>query len=132
MNNSTDYKYMIQDMNRIYFGANYTYAEMLEEDEIPMKFKTAIHRIFAKDIPLTATLAEQLSLVEETQMSYLAYHQLKIKIKVTSLHPTEKGYESKYLTFDEFMEEEQSKVRAEESFVEEIMIKKLHLMAFSL
>lgn len=132
LNNSSDFKYFIQDMNRFYLGANYTYEEMIMSEDIPHKLKEAISRIFLKDTDSSTTIAGHLAKLQGAQISFLAYHQLKIKIKVTALQKSAKGYESSYHTFDEFIETYQEKVQRGEYFIEEITIKKLHLLAFSL
>ena len=37
-----DFKYMLQDVNRIYIGAKYTYRELIENPETAFKFMSVI------------------------------------------------------------------------------------------
>ena len=44
--NRNDFKYVIQDLSKVYIGANYTYEELQNEDDMPVKFKEAAFRVF--------------------------------------------------------------------------------------
>lgn len=138
MNHCDDYKYFMQDIGTIFVGANYTYQEVLEHEDIPFKLKEAVNRVFMKDKDKQTTFAGHLALVKEGEMSYLAFHQIKPKIKITFLKKegggkkSSLGFKNDYYSFDEFMEKYQESVRRDECFVEEICIRKLHLMGFSI
>lgn len=127
MNNENDFKYLLEDFSTVYIGANYSYKEIVEHETAPLKFKEATVRVFVKECDEKTTIAEHLSVMKEQEKSYLLYHQLKAKIKVTQLKKSGKGYQSMHYTFDEFMDQYQSKTANGECFVEEIVIKKLHL-----
>ena len=40
--NENDFKYYMQDIERHYFGARYSYNELLNNEMVPFKFKTII------------------------------------------------------------------------------------------
>lgn len=127
MNSENDFKYLLEDFSTVYIGANYSYEEIMQLETAPIKFKEATVRIFAKDCDEKTTIASHLSTMKEQDKSYLLYRQLKVKIKVTQLKKTGKEYCSNHYTFDEFMNQYQKKAVNGECFVEEIVIKKLHL-----
>ena len=126
-NHENDYKYVLEDFSTVYIGANYTFEEIMNHDAAPMKFKEAIVRIFLQEFDEKTTIAESLSNMTEHQRSYLLYHQFKIKIKVTQLKKSQLGYESKHCELDRFMKQYQKKTVHGECFIEEVVIKKLHL-----
>ncbi len=127
MNHDSDYKYLLEDFSTIYIGANYSYEEIMNHETAPLKFKEAAVRIFVQDCDERTTIAEHLAKMKEQEKSHMIYRQFKVKVKVTQLKKMQKGYESKHCTFDEFMRQYQMKVANGECFVEEIVIKKLHL-----
>ena len=54
MNN--DYKYVMHDMTNIYIGAKYTYDEIMDNDDVPFKFKTILSRYILKEVAGNTTL----------------------------------------------------------------------------
>ena len=67
-----DYKYSIQDTNRIYVGCKYTFREFLDEDEILFKLRMIIERYVLPDADPEDTL--------ETHLYYLAPESFLVKI----------------------------------------------------
>ena len=45
-----DYKYVMQDTAFLYIGGKYTYLEILENEEIPFKFRTIVERYLIPEI----------------------------------------------------------------------------------
>ncbi len=127
MNNQSDFKYLLEDFSTVYIGANYSYKEIMNHETAPLKFKEAVVRVFVKDCDERTTIAEHLTKMKEQEKSHMLYRQFKVKIKVTQLKKSRKGYESKHCALDEFMNQYQMKAANGECFVEEIVIKKLHL-----
>ncbi len=84
-----NYKYCIQDVSRIYIGCKYTFAELLEEEAIPFKFRMLAQKYILPEADLEDTL--------ETHFYYLGpegflpklYGQMKAGVKVNVLE--EKG-----------------------------------------
>ena len=45
-----DFKYVMQDVSRVYIGAKYTYREMMDSDEIPFKLKAILSHYILKEV----------------------------------------------------------------------------------
>ena len=39
-----NYKYSLQDTAKVYIGAKYTFAELLEQDDVAFKFRLIVER----------------------------------------------------------------------------------------
>lgn len=50
--NNDDFKYVLQDTNTIYFGRELTYAEMMDREDVPFKFKAVLSAHIARDTDL--------------------------------------------------------------------------------
>jgi len=131
MNNENDFKYVLEDFSTVYIGANYQYGELQVHETAPLKYKEVVARVFTHEVSPEMTVAEHLMQINPDDKSYMIYHQLKVKIKITQLKKTGKGYESKQCTLDEFMDTYQKKAMDGGCFVEEIILKKLHLVSFA-
>lgn len=142
LNSSTDYsefKYVLQDTGNYYIGSKYTYADMIELDTIPFKFKAIIDHYFSKDTELDTTLESQLYYMTKDQFSYQTYLQLKAKVKVSILVPKKKlfskeekyVYEEQIIPLKEFEEMNLAQKKSKGVIVRELVISKLALMGFS-
>lgn len=129
--NRNDFKYVIQDLSKVYIGANYTYEELQNEDDMPVKFKEAAFRVFSMETSLATTIAAHLLSIKKEDRSYFVYKQMRVKIKVTSLVRGSNGFSTGSCKLDEFMDEFQNKAVQGEYFIEELEIKKLHLAGLS-
>lgn len=129
--NRNDFKYVIQDLSKVYIGANYTYEELQNEDDMPVKFKEAAFRVFSMETSLATTIAAHLLSIKKEDRSYFVYKQMRVKIKVTSLVRGSNGFSTGSYKLDEFMDEFQNKAVQGECFIEELEIKKLHLAGLS-
>lgn len=133
--NENDYKYVIQDFSNIYIGARFSYGELAENDDAPGRFKDAVYRVFFKEVQPDVTIGEHLMGLKAGSACYLAYSQLRIKIKVTCLTKgkDKKGalketYTTKDYSLDEFLKEECIRENPEQYLIQEIYFKKRHLM----
>ncbi|MDD2973235.1 MAG: hypothetical protein PHE02_14015 [Lachnospiraceae bacterium] len=130
MNNENDFKYVLEDFSTVFMGANHKYEELMVHETAPLKFKEVVARVFTHEVSPEMTVAEHLMQLTENDKSYMIYRQLKVKIKLIQQKQSGKGYESKTCTFEEFMETYQQKAVAGDCFIEEIILKKLHLVSF--
>ena len=62
---NNDFKYVIQDTGCVYFGRELTYAEMMELDDIPFKFKAVISAHIARDIDLNMKMTDHILQISE-------------------------------------------------------------------
>lgn len=133
--NEDDYKYVIQDFSNYYIGARFSYKELAENDNTPGRLKDALYRVFYKEVDQDMTLEEHLFHLNESSMCHLAFSQLRIRIKVTSLTLKEdkkgnlkESYETKDYSLDEFLKEKENWEDFDQYLIQEISFKKRHLM----
>ena len=129
--NQNDFKYVIQDLSKVYIGANYTYEELQNEDDMPVKMKEAAFRVFSMETSLETTIAGHLLTIKNTDRSYFVYRQMRLKLKVTSLIKYKNGFNTGFYKLDEFTTHLQQKAVQGECFIEELEIKKLYLAGLS-
>ena len=67
-----DYKYSMQDTNRLYIGCKYTFRELLEEEELSFKFRLILEKYVLPEADLDDTL--------ETHLYYLGSETFLVKI----------------------------------------------------
>lgn len=129
-----DFKYVLQDTGKIYIGARYTYGEMLEEDAIPFKFKAVISHYIIKEVAEDTAPESHIFYLKETDISYMAYHQLKAKFKLSVYGKAgeegrrKAGYKSLYYRIEDIVNNASLKEKKDNIVVEEMMISKLSLM----
>ena len=130
-----DFKYVMQDVSRLYIGAKYTYREMMDTDEIPFKFKAILSHYILKDVAEDTSPENHIFFIKDTDISYMVYKQMKVRFKMNFPVLSRRGtwqYRCEYHTIDEIMKNEQWKEHMDEIVVEEMMISKLQIMMMSL
>ena len=133
-----DFKYFMQDTGSLYLGAKYTYQEILEDEMVTFKFKSIVEHYIMKDTDPETTLESQLYYMTPEQVSYKTYTQLKARVKV-SLLVEKRGllgrggvkYENKVMKLDEFTGMNLAQKKKSGIVVQELILSKLSLMAFS-
>lgn len=133
-----DYKYFMQDTGSLYFGARYSYQEIMQDVNANFKFKSIIEHYIAKDTDLSTTLESHLYYLTPEQFSYRTYEQLKARVKVSVLEEkktlfgkTKTGYRTKVVHLNELMGWNLAQKKKMGLVIQELMISKLALMAFS-
>lgn len=133
-----DFKYYMQDIGTLYFGARYSYEELMAHEMIPFKFKSIIEHYIMKDTQLDTTLESQFYYMTDDLFSYKTYMQLKAKVKISLL--VEKKplfgakktvYQTQVLSLDEFVRMNLAQKKKCGVIIQEIILSKLALMAFS-
>ncbi len=128
----------MQDTGSLYLGAKYTYQEILEDEMVTFKFKSIVEHYIMKDTDPETTLESQLYYMTPEQFSYKTYIQLKARVKV-SLLVEKRGllgrggvkYENKVMKLDEFAGMNLAQKKKSGVVVQELILSKLSLMAFS-
>lgn len=133
--NENDYKYLIEDFSNYYIGARLSYQELADNENTPGRLKDALYRTFFKEIDPSVTIEEHLRGLEDTSPCRLAFFQLRIRIKVTSLQQKadKKGnlkevYETTDYSLEDFLKQEQIRENPQAYLIQEISFKKRHLM----
>ncbi len=135
-----DYKYVMQDTAYLYLGAKYSYGEIVENEEIPFKFRTIAERYLIPEMGTDTTLESDLYYMLSKDFSCRTYMQLKAKVKVSRL-VTKKGffgkksfkrvYQTVMIPLSEFCEMSKEEKERDGIFVQELVLNKLALAAFT-
>lgn len=132
--NENDFKYYMQDIERYYFGARYSYNEILNNEMVPFKYKTIISKYIRDDVDLDTTLESHLYHINRDGFDYKVYKQLRSRVRVSMYknpQKTEKGFTEKLYTIEEL-----AKIAPDEKeklgiIVRELVLSKLAMFAFS-
>ncbi len=133
-----DFKYFMQDVGTLYIGAYYNYAELMENEMVPFKLKSIIEHYIMKDTQADTTLESQFYYMTKEDFSFRTYMQLKAKVKVCMyvekkrlFGKTKMVYLSTVVPLDEFADMNLAVKKKKNVKVQEIIISKLAMMAFS-
>ncbi len=79
---STDYKYIIQDISNYYIGARFTYEELCDHEDMPSRLRSAVLRYIEDEKQLSARLCDHLAFMEKKSRSAFIFEQLKCEITI--------------------------------------------------
>lgn len=79
---NNDFKYVLQDTGCIYFGRELTYAEMMDKEDVPFKFKAVISTYIVKDTGLDSRMTDHILRITQEEFSYRIFEQLKLTIRI--------------------------------------------------
>lgn len=134
-----DYKYAIQDFSNVYLGARMTYQDLADYDDVPCKIKDAVYRIFLKEVSPDMTIADHLMQIKEDSLSFMAYQQMRVVVKVISLvlktdkkGKTKETYDIKDYSLQDFMADEEIHNHPDQFMIQEISFKKRNMMLLHL
>ena len=129
-----DFKYMLQDVNRIYIGAKYTYRELMENPETAFKLKAVIEHYLLKETDSDTSLESDFYYMEAGSFSYRTYEQLKTKLKISVLvekqGSMERVYREKTVSVQELVKIPLSQKKRDGIVVQELILSKLALVSF--
>jgi len=130
-------KYSMQDTGNLYVGSKYTLEELINEDEIPFKFRLVVERYILPEADLQDTLESHLYYLDAKSFLVKIYGQLKAKVKIniieekkTFLKGSKKQYVTKFVTVEELTAMSVAEKEAKGIVVQELRMSKLALMAF--
>lgn len=128
----------MQDTGSLYFGARYSYQEIMQDVNANFKFKSVIEHYIAKDTDMSTTLESHLYYMTPEQFSYRTYEQLKARVKVSVLEEkkgffgkTKTGYRTKVVHLNELAGWNLARKKKMGLVIQELIISKLALMTFS-
>ncbi len=136
-----DFKYVMLDTAFLYLGAKYSYAELIENEEVPFKLRSVFERYIIPEMDPETTLESHFYHMESKEFSYKTYRQLKIKIKVSrlvekkgflGLGKPKRVYVSEIIPLDKFVAIPKAQKERDGFLIQEIVISKLALMGFVL
>lgn len=135
-----DYKYVMMDTAYLYLGGKYTYEEIWENDDVPFKFQTIVERYIVPDMGTETTLESHLYYIQKSDFTYKTYQQLKAKVKVSRLTTKKpflgigqpkRVYETVVMPLAELAEMSKEEKERQGIFIQELIINKLSMMAFT-
>lgn len=132
-----DFKYMLQDVNRIYIGAKYTYRELMENPETAFKFKSVIEHYLLKETDPDTSLESDFYYMKSESFSYRTYEQLKVKLKISILTDKtgkrgkmERVYREQIVSLQELAAIPLAQKKRDGIVVQELILSKLALISF--
>lgn len=132
-----DFKYMLQDVNRIYIGAKYTYRELMENPETAFKFKSVIEHYLLKETDPDTSLESDFYYMKPESFSCRTYEQLKVKLKISILTDrqgkqgkAERIYRERTVSLQEFIAIPLAQKKRDGIVVQELILSKLALISF--
>ncbi|MCM1542513.1 MAG: hypothetical protein NC121_14810 [Blautia sp.] len=130
-----DYKYSMQDTNRLYVGSKYTMGELLEDEDILFKFRMIVERYILPESDLEDTLETHLYYLEKGKFLVQTYKHMKARVKVnlieekkSLLGKQKKEYVTRNLTIDELVEMPPEEKERKGLVIQELSVSKLALM----
>ena len=132
--NENDFKYYMQDIERHYFGARYSYNELVKNEMVPFKFKTIITKYMKDEVDPDATLESHVYYMKRDGLDYEIYKNLRTRVRVSKYKNPEsrdKGVKEKIYQISEFASISPEEKERMGVIVRELIISKLALFAFS-
>lgn len=133
-----DYKYVMQDVGNFYFGAKFSYRELIEDEAVPFKFKTIVERYIKQDLDSDVTLESHIYYMRPEGFDFQCYKQLRTRVKYNELvrkknlfGKTVRRYVTKILTIEKFAQIPVEEKKRSSVVIQEIAISKLGLMTFT-
>ncbi len=147
-----DGKYCVQDTGTLYIGTKYTLGEILEEEEIPFKFRLLLERYILPEAHPEDTLETHLYYLDPKLFLTKIYRQLKARVRINILEEKKpagakllkgKGskardrdpraaisYATKTLTVEELAAMPPEEKESRGVVIQELFVSKLALMVF--
>jgi len=135
MNVYEDFKYCIQDSNCLYVGAKYTFAEIMENEDILFKFRKAAAESLLPGSDKDDTLETFLYYLEPHDFRIQVLKQMRSKVRVSTIKEkkglfgkTSKEYVSSYITVPQLVSMSKEDKEAVGMVIQELRINKLALL----
>lgn len=136
-----DFKYNVQDTNRIYVGSKYTFRELLDEEELLFKLRMLMERYVLPEADLEDTLETHLYYLGPESFLVRIYRQMKARVRVSVIEEkkglfgrrekaeeTGKRYVTKQLTVEELTAMTPEEKERKGLVVQELSVSKLALI----
>ena len=136
--NKDDFKFVLQDTNRLYFGRELSYQEMMDREDVPFKWKAIIGTYISKDAELLLKMSEHIVDIDKSTFSYKIFEQLKLEIKYFYKDEAKNIFGKTKIKYVHTsckisdIDKIREKLKNGEYTIEEISISKLALMVISI
>lgn len=128
-----DGKYVMQDVGTLYVGTKYQLGEILEDEDVPFKFRLLVNRYVLPEADPQDTLETHLYYLDPASFLVKIYHQLRAKVKVNCLEEKKRRGGLEYVTKTLKVEELAKLSPAEKEkmgmVIQELCISKFAMMA---
>lgn len=132
-----DFKYVMQDTYQMYLGAKYTFEEVVDNEEIPFKFRLIVERYVYQEIDPQTTLESHFYYLADKGLLFKTYKHIKLKVKINILEEkksltgkSKMVYTTQILPIADFVKMTPAQKEAKGVVIQEICCSKLALMAF--
>lgn len=132
-----DYKYCMSDVSHLYIGSKYTMGEILENEEIPFKFRLIVERYIMPECDPEDTLETHLYYLGGSGFTVGIYRQLKARVKVNVICEKKKlsgqkvrEYATRVIPVEELVKMNAGEKERNGMVIQELMLSKLALMGF--
>ncbi len=132
-----DYKYVMQDTYQMYLGTKYSIQEVIDNEEVPFKFRLIVERYVYQDMDPETTLESQLYYLTSKDLAFRIYRQIKMKVKVNVIEEKKsltgkrkKVYTTQILSIDQLVKLTPAEKEEKGMVIQELMCSKLALMTF--
>lgn len=130
-----DYKYSMQDTGRLYVGCRYTFAELLEAEDVLFKFRLLVQKYILPEADGEDTLESHLYYLEPGGFLVKLYKQMKARVKVNVIEERKspfgrrkKEYVTKQLTIEQLTGMTKEEKETCGLVIQEISVSKLALL----
>ena len=129
--NEDDFKYYMQDAEKNYFGARYSYRELLNNEMVPFKFKTIIERYIKHETDEETTLESHFYYMTSDDANYRVYRQLKARVRVSQYKKNKTDvFKEKLYPIEKIVQMSPQEKEEAGIIIRELVISKLALFAF--
>lgn len=76
-----DYKYYTDDLTKLLIGARYSYAELLNEENLSFRYRSIIKRIMLQEVEADTTLESHFYYMTADSEAFDAYRRLHTRVR---------------------------------------------------
>ena len=132
-----DYKYVMQDTYQLYLGAKYSFDEIIDNEDIPFKFRLVVERYAYQEVDPETTLESHFYYLDGKGLLMKIYKQIKLKVKINIIEEkksltgnSKKVYTTQIMPIEQFVKMTPAEKEEKGVVIQEIMCSKMALMMF--
>lgn len=130
-----DYKYSMQDTARVYVGSRYTFAELLESEDVLFKFRLIVDKYILPEADKEDTLETHLYYLAPDSFLVKLYGQMKARVKVNVIEEKKsffggkkKAYVTRQFSVEELADMTPAQKERQGLVIQELSVSKLALL----
>ncbi len=126
-----DYKHVYQDMTNLYLGGKLSYAELLDIDEVPFKFKCILSQYITKEVAADTTIENHIFYIKPEDMAYMIYKKMKVKFRLYVWDEAKNAYTGHDYKIEDIVGNQELYDKKDTIFVEEMHVYKINMLSIS-